>query len=114
MRREKKNYLAGLLITLFWWVVLAFMIIMIDPRSMAGINYLPFLGVLFLAVMFTSSLIMANTVNGLIVATGVILWCLLKIWNISNWFNGLLILGIILILLIYRWGKTKEIPDLTD
>lgn len=111
MKKEKKNYLVSFLITLFWWVAIATMVIFVDPVVMEPLNYLPFLGVLFLAVLFSASLLLADTIGGLVVAVGVVFWGLLRVWNISNWFNSLLILGIVMVIEIYRWGGRKEIPE---
>lgn len=112
MKRTKKNYLAGLLVTILLWVLLALVIWFVDPNIIADWlipdGYLVFFGLLFLAVFFSMSYVLGNVRRGLLVAFGVLILGYLKIWRISSWFNTVLLIGILIAIEVYSWGKTED------
>lgn len=112
VKREKKNYLAGLAVTLMWWGVLAGMIFGVEPERVANFlipnSYIGFFGVVFLAVFFTMSLVLGSSRRGLLVALAVVIWGYLRLWRISNWLNTLLLAGLVTTMEIYFWGKSER------
>lgn len=104
--KNRKNFLPTLGITLLLWLLLASLIYFINPDTF-GVIFVFFL-LFFLAVLFTFSLIFANTRRGLIAAGGITLFLILRYFGIGNLLNGLLIAGITLASEIYFWYSTAK------
>lgn len=110
VKREKKNYLAGLVVTLMWWGVLAAMIFGVEPEKVANFlipnSYIGFFGIVFMTVFFTMSLVLGSSRRGLLVAVAVVVWGYLRLWRISNWLNTVLLAGLLVTVEVYFWGKS--------
>ena len=109
----EKNYLMGAGMALGLWGLLALIILFVDPAVMADWPltqmYLGFFLILFLAVLFTVSLLLANTRRGLLVAMAAVLYGYLRVWKLGNWLNLGLIVGAILAFETYfSMGKRKD------
>lgn len=85
------------MLTLIFWMLVAAIIIGVDPEAIANIpfqnSYVLFFGPLYLAILFLMSLLLGNTRRGLLIATGVVGYGLLTIWGLGNWLNGVFIVG---------------------
>jgi hypothetical protein len=96
-QHEKKRYLPSLVLTVVFWLMVAAIILGVDPQVLANIpfenSYVLFFVPLFLAVLFMSSLLLGNTRRGLLTATGVVIYGLLRIWGLGNWLNSMFIVG---------------------
>lgn len=116
MRRgNKKNYWGGLMVGLLFWVILAVIVWFVDPESIANWpipgGYALFFGVFFLSVLFSASLLLADSKRGLLVATVTIVWGYLKLWRIINWWGSLLLAGLLIIAMVYLWGRSDNIAS---
>ena len=97
---KRKNYLPTLILTLLLWALLASMIIWVDPQLVKDILlpgvYLPFFVVFWPASFFTLALLIGSSSRGLLVATGINIFLLLRVFGFGNWLNLILIAGIVL------------------
>lgn len=89
---KRKNFLPTLVLTLLLWIATGFLVYAIDPFSFAAVP--AFFVLIFLALLFTFSLIFANTRRGLVVSISLILFLILRYLGIGNILNFLLIAGI--------------------
>lgn len=99
--KDRKNFLPGLLLTLSLWLSLAGMIYLTDPDVSWFV--LLFFGILFFALLFTFSIILTGAKRGLIAATALIFFLVLRYFGVGNLLNGLLIAGVAIACLIYFW-----------
>lgn len=110
VRHPKKNYLASLIVTLMWWLILGGIVVFVDPKIIANFllpgGYLIFFLTLFMAVLFSASLILMSSRRGLLAAVGIVILGYLKLWRISNWWNSILLIGLLLAIELYFWGKS--------
>jgi hypothetical protein len=89
---KRKNFLPTLLVTILLWAVITGLIYFIDPGTF-GIVPL-FFAILFVALLFTFSLIFASTRRGLIGSISVSLFLILSYLGVGNILNLLLIVAI--------------------
>lgn len=101
--RRKKNFFASLIITTLLWIAWATIFVYVPPEYF--LMPLIFLIVTFLAILFTFSLIFANTRRGLLVAIGTVSFMTLRYFGIGNYLNLLLIAGILLSVEYYLSNK---------
>lgn len=104
--KNRKNFLPTLAITIFLWLLLAGLVYLADP-DIFGMAVLFFV-LIFFALLFTFSLVLANAKRGIIIATGITLFLIFRYFGIGNLLNGLLIAGITLACEIYFWYSTAK------
>jgi|SRR3989344_9168669 len=91
--RSRKNFFLTTILTIFLWICWAAVFFLIPPEYFLT----PFLFLLlsFFVVLFTSSLIFANTRRGLLTTIGVILYMVLSFYGLGNYLNAFLIAGVL-------------------
>ena len=89
---KRKNFFPTLLITIILWFLLLGLIYFVGPEDFFAVP--TFFFVLFLALLFSFSIIFSNTRRGLIAALGLISFLILRFFGVGNIINFLLILGI--------------------
>ncbi|MDO8503706.1 MAG: hypothetical protein Q7S60_03370 [bacterium] len=97
--RRRRNFLPTLLVTVILWGILTIIFFFIPPEAFLA-PFL-FLAVVFLTILFTGSLIFANTRRGLLLALGILVFMLLNYYNIGNYLNIALLVGILVTLDYY-------------
>lgn len=100
MLKRRKNYLPTLILIVLLWSLLSLMLFFVEPGLIKDILipgvYLPFFLVFFPASWFTLAIIWGNTRHGLLIAIGLNVFLLLKIFQFGNLLNLVLILGILI------------------
>jgi len=97
--KTRKNFFPTLVLTILLWLTLGGIVYFVEPDTF-GILPVFFL-VLFLALLFSFSTILANARRGLITALGLTLFLILRYFGIGNIINFLLIFGFGLSLELY-------------
>jgi len=100
---KRKNFLPTLLVTILLWGLLAGLVYFIDP-GIFGAVFLFFI-ILFVALLFTFSLIFANTRRGLIGSIAILFFSILAYLGVGNILNLLLIVAIAVSLELYLAQK---------
>ena len=99
MLKRRKNYLPTLLLILILWTLLGLMIYFVEPEMVKDVlvsgMYLPFFLLFLPASIFTLAIIFGNNRRGCLLALGITAWLILKVYQLDNWLNGILILGIV-------------------
>jgi hypothetical protein len=90
--RRRKNFFPTLIIIVISWFTIAAIIYFVNP-AMLGIIPLFFL-IIFIALLFTFSTLLANSERGLIIASTATLFLLLRYLGVGNIINFLLIVGL--------------------
>jgi hypothetical protein len=90
--RRRKNFFPTLIIIVVSWFTIAAIIYFVNP-AMLGIVPLFFL-IIFIALLFTFSTLLANSERGLIIASTATLFLLLRYLGVGNIINFLLIVGL--------------------
>ena len=90
--KERKNFLSSFILTMFLWIILAGIVVFVDPH----LNWsLPVFYIsLFVTCLFTFSLLFKNSRRGLIVSLLVTLFLLLRFFGIGNIINLILLIGL--------------------
>jgi len=100
MKNVRKNYLPTLILVLVLWGVLGVMMIYVEPELVKDILipglYLPFFLLFMPASFFTLALLLANTRRGLISSLGLTSCLILRVYELGNILNLLLITGIVI------------------
>ncbi len=96
---RRKNFLPTLLITIFLWSGIAGIIYFIDPHTF-GILPLFFV-LIFIALLFSFSIIFSHTRRGFLTAFGLTIFLILRYFGVGNILNLLLISGILISLELY-------------
>ena len=108
MKKRRKNYLPTVILILVLWGLLGTMIYFIEPELVKDVLvpglYLPFFLLFFPASFFTLAMVLANTRRGLLVALGLSIYLILRIFELGNLLNLLLILGIVVAIDRYLEG----------
>jgi hypothetical protein len=89
--RLRKNFFPTLLVIVTLWSLLGLIIIFTSPYTVGSL--ILFFIILFAAVLFTFSLVFANTRRGFLIALGIIVFLILRYFGIGNILNLLLIVG---------------------
>lgn len=110
-RKERnRNFLPAVILMMLWWGLLFVIIFKIDPSVVADFpvanSFGPFFLVLFLALWFTASLLLAHTRRGLLVALTGVIWCYLRLWHLGNLINSLLLIALMIALELYFTYRT--------
>jgi hypothetical protein len=102
MRVRRKNFLPTFVLILILWSVFTAMIILVDPQILKDVllpgSYFPFFAIFFPASFLTLALLLANSLRGLLVATGITVFLLLRIFQLGNLLNLMLIIGLVVAL----------------
>ena len=97
-----KFVLRAIVLALLWGMV-GYTIFYIDPASIANLVveglYLPFLGLVFVATLYSLSLLFRSLGKALFISVLIILLLTTGILGYFNWFLGLVVLLIIVIVL---------------
>lgn len=99
----RKNFLPTLFLIILFWSIAAFIIYFVDPSAFGIVPAL--LLVIFFALLFTASLLFANTRRGVISASLLTFFLILRYLGIGNIVNFLLILCVGITLELY-FSKT--------
>ncbi len=99
--QNRKNFLPTIVWTIVFWIFVAGVVLFLDP-DIFGVAIIFFI-VLFFALLFSFSIILANTRRGLIAACALTLFLILRYFGIGNLLNGLLLAGVTLASEIYFW-----------
>jgi hypothetical protein len=96
IRREqvlkRKNFFPTLLVTVLLWSLTSCLVYFVDPATFGATPLLFIL--IFLDILFTFSLLFANSRRGLIGASGITLFLLLAYLGVGNILNLILIVAI--------------------
>ncbi len=100
MKKVRKNYLPTLILILVLWGLLGGLIFWVEPELIKNVLipglYLPFFMLLVPASFFSLALIFNNARRGLIISLGFNLYLMLRIYEMGNVLNLLLIAGIMI------------------
>ncbi|MBI2066119.1 hypothetical protein HYT60_01245 [Candidatus Woesebacteria bacterium] len=107
MRREarlkevklRKNFLPTLIVAILLWLGVVSIVYFVEPDTFGILPVFFFL--IFLALLFTFSLLFAHTRRGALLAVGLTLFLILRYLGIGNILNFLLILGIAITVELY-------------
>lgn len=89
---KRKNFLPTLLTTILLWLLLGGLVYFVDPDSFGAV---PFLFVLiFFCLLFTFSLIFANSRRGIVATIALTFFLLLMYLGVGNILNIILIVAI--------------------
>ncbi len=100
----RKNFFPTLLITIFLWVLLAGLIYFVDPNSFGAI--IAFFVLVFLTLVFTFSILLANSILGTVFSLGLTFFVILRYFGIGNILNFILILGVLVVFSFIYLKKT--------
>ncbi|MGB6839277.1 MAG: hypothetical protein WBD86_02485 [Microgenomates group bacterium] len=90
--KRRKNFFPALIIVLFSWGLIVTMICFVNPSTFGAVP--AFFLILFVALLFTFSTIFANTRRGILAASGLTLFLILRYLGVGNIINLLLIAGL--------------------
>lgn len=96
---KRKNFLPTLIITIFLWSILGGLIYFIDPGTFGAI--LLFFILVFFCLLFTFSLIFANSRRGIVATIALTFFLLLMYFGIGNFLNLILIVAIAVCIELY-------------
>ena len=100
----RKNFFPTLLITVLLWILLGGLIYFVDPSSIGAVP--AFFVLVFLALLFTFSILLANSLLGTVYSLGLTFFVVLRYFGIGNVLNFLLILGVFVVFTIIYFRKT--------
>jgi len=95
---KRKNFLPTLLVALFFWANAIFIILRLPP-SLFVICYLLF--AIFMALFLTLSLLLANSRQGFLLSTGIVIFLILRLAKIAHFLNLILLVSILVSLELY-------------
>lgn len=99
MRKRRKNYLATGVLIVMLWGLLGAMVYWMEPGLIKDFLvpglYLPFFLVFFPASFFSLAVMWANTRRGLLVSLGLTGFLILRVYQLGNLLNLLLIAGMV-------------------
>jgi hypothetical protein len=96
---KRKNFLPTLIVTLLLWLATASLIYFIDPQTFGAVPI--FFVAVFTSLLFTFSLIFAESRRGLIAAIALTLFLLLAYLGVGNLLNLALIIAIAIVTELY-------------
>jgi len=100
---RRKNFLPTLIITLLLWFLVAGIVYFIDPHTFGVLPL--FFVLIFIAFLFSFSIIFSHTRRGFLTALGLTLFLILRYFGVGNLLNLLLISGVIIAIEIYFTRK---------
>lgn len=89
---KRRNFLPTFLTTIFLWLFLGGLIYFIDPGSFGAI--LLFFVLTFFSLLFTFSLIFANSRRGIVATIAITFFLTLMYFGVGNFLNLILIIAI--------------------
>jgi hypothetical protein len=99
MRKRRKNYLPAVILILVLWSLLGAMIYWVEPELVKDMLvpglYLPFFLLFSPACFFTLAIVLANTRKGLLVTIGLTGFLILRVYQLGNLLNLLLLAGMV-------------------
>ena len=100
MNKRRKNYLPTLILIAVLWSLIAAIVVYVEPELVRDVIvpglYLPFFLLFLPASFFTLAVILANTRRGFLVALGLTGYLMLRVYQLGNVLNLLLIAGIVI------------------
>lgn len=100
MRARRKNYWPTLILIGILWGLAALMIYWVEPELVKNFIlpglYLPFFLIFFPASFFTLAIIWGNSRRGLLSALGLNIFLMLRVFNLGNSLNLVLLFGILI------------------
>lgn len=96
---KRKNFLPTLVITVLLWLMLAGLIYFVDPDTILAVPL--FFVIVFLAILFTSSLVFANSRRGLITSISLCFYVILMYLGVGNILNLILLVAIAVTVELY-------------
>lgn len=96
---KRKNFLPTLVVTVLLWLMLAGLIYFVDPDTVLAVPL--FFVIIFLAILFTSSLLFANSRRGLITSSSIFLFLILSYLGVGNILNLILLVAIAVTIELY-------------
>ena len=90
--QRRKNFFPSLIFTLVSWLLIAYLVYSVDPSSPFVITI--FFILLFIALLFTFSIIFTNTRRGLTAAIVLTLFLSLRYYGVGNILNFILIVAL--------------------
>lgn len=99
---RSKNFLPTLVITILLWILTGIIIFFVDPATFFVVPL--FFLLIFFATLFTLSIALASSRHGLLLASGLTMFLILRYFSLGNLLNLILLAGII-ISLEYYLGK---------
>jgi len=108
MRKQRKNYLPTVILIIVLWGLLGVLITQVEPELVKNILipglYLPFFLLLLPASFLTLAIALANTKRGLLMALGLNAFLILRVFELGNLLNLILIMGIVIAMDRYLEG----------
>lgn len=101
--RLRKNFFSTLVLTIILWISITLIVYFIEPETFGILPLFFFL--IFLALLFTFSLLFAHTRRGALLALGLTLFLMLRYLGVGNILNFLLIIGIAITIELYFLKK---------
>lgn len=100
MNKRRKNYLPTLVLTLVLWLLWGGLIYFVEPELVTNFliphAYLPFFMLFWPASFLTLAIVLGNSRRGFLVSLGLVLFLGLRLVQLGNVLNFLLILGILI------------------
>lgn len=90
--RRRKNFFSSFLLTVLLWLLLFCFVYIVDPDNL--VSRILFFVFEFLVVLFTTSFVFANSRRGLISASVVTIFLILRLFGIGNILNLGLLVGL--------------------
>ncbi len=98
VKRRRKNFFPTLILIFFFWTTLGLMFFYVEPDLVRDFFipglYLPFFFNLFWALFFTLAIVFVNSRRGLILASAMIIFLILRLWGLGNILNAFLLLAL--------------------
>ena len=91
-RKKRKNFFPTLVAIFITWGLIAFIVYFIEPEAFGAVPL--FFLTVFFALLLTFSTLFANSRRGVISATSLALFLILRFFGVGNILNFLLIFGI--------------------
>jgi hypothetical protein len=97
-KKRHKNYFLTFVLILIFWVITGFIVGFVEPELVRDIliprSYLVLFAPLFLALLLTTSVLLANTRRGLVITCVVISFLILRLHELGNLLNLILLVGL--------------------
>ena len=110
VKRRRKNFLPTFILIVFFWTSLGLMIFFVEPELIKNIIipnfYLLFFVNLFLTCFFTLAVLLFNSRRGFLVSLAIVLFLILRLYNLGNLLNVLLIAASVFTLEYYFTTKS--------
>ncbi len=99
----RKNILPSAVITILLWIAVATIVFFVDPSKTGAV--VVFITTLFFTLFFTLSILFVSSKRGLIAASGLGIFIILRYFGLGNILNFFLIAGICIAVGIYTDKK---------